>query len=85
MLGCQEETWIRVSAPRRPTLGELNCERIASARIEPGGHPVLRAHAQAATASIDVNENLCRVKDRNRDRIDGIAALIMANSRTKVQ
>ncbi len=54
---------------------------VASSRIEHGGHPVLRAHAQATTVKFDVNENLRPVKDRNTGRIDGIVALIMALSR----
>lgn len=54
---------------------------VASGRIEHGGHPVLRAHAQATTVKVDVKENLRPVRDRNTGRIDGIVALIMALSR----
>ncbi len=54
---------------------------IASGMIEHGGHPVLRAHAQATTIKLDVNENIRPAKDRNTGRIDGIVALIMALSR----
>jgi len=54
---------------------------VAAGAIEHGGHPVLRAHAEAASVKTDANENLRPVKDRSTGRIDGIVALIMAISR----
>lgn len=54
---------------------------ITAGRIEHGGHPVLRAHAQAVTVKTGLNEKIRPVKDRSTGRIDGIIALIMAISR----
>jgi phage terminase large subunit-like protein len=54
---------------------------VKSKHIHHGGHPILRAHAEAVTVKTDVNENLRPVKDTSTGRIDGIVALIMALSR----
>ncbi len=54
---------------------------ITGRKIAHGGHPVLRAHAQAVTVKTDLNENIRPVKDRTTGRIDGIVALIMALGR----
>ena len=43
-----------------------------------GGHPVLRRHAQVVAVSTDPANNIKPAKDKSTERIDGIAAMVMA-------
>lgn len=43
-----------------------------------GGHPILRRHAQVVPVVTDPADNIKPVKDKARERIDGIVATIMA-------
>ncbi len=43
-----------------------------------GGHPILKRHAQVVAVSTDAHDNIKPAKDKSTERIDGIAALVMA-------
>ena len=43
-----------------------------------GGHPVLRRHAQVVAVEQDAADNIKPAKNKSTERIDGIAALVMA-------
>lgn len=64
-----------------PTLGEptKHFERLVMAgELDHGGHPVLKWMAGNAVVRFDDNLNYCVAKKKSREKIDGIAAGVMA-------
>ncbi|MBD3293249.1 MAG: terminase large subunit [Armatimonadia bacterium] len=54
---------------------------VSAHRLNHGGNPVARWHAGNAVGKTDSNDNVVPVKNRSKDKIDGMSALIMAVGR----